>query len=136
MAKGHKGVFRPKKKTTDTEDDLRVADFSYQNDSLAQMVVDAWTFKPFRDSLLDRKADGSVTPNAANAARSSLMARGICLNHPVVISEGEYNDGYHMKDDNEVVFVLPDHQRVMVAPQGQTLLETAKLLMACTPNGI
>jgi hypothetical protein len=35
--------------------------------------------------------------------------------------------------DNEVVFVLPNNSR---ATLGKPLLETAKLLMACTPNGI
>jgi hypothetical protein len=39
-----------------------------------------------------------------------------------------------MQDDKEVVFVLPNFNRVKNNPAN--LLETAKLLMACTPNGI
>jgi hypothetical protein len=38
-----------------------------------------------------------------------------------------------MNDPHGVVFVLPDSAR---ADTAKPLLETAKLLMACTPNGI
>jgi hypothetical protein len=132
--KRRKGIYRPKTQAHLADEDLKVADFSYQNDSLAQLIVDAWLDKPFRDSLLDRKA-GQVTPLAANAARSSLMQHGLCLSHPIVISEDEYNDGYEMKDDNEIVLVLPSHSRVQ-NPASQNLLDTARMLMACIPNGI
>ena len=53
---------------------------------------------------------------------------------PVVISEDDYNAGYTRKHHNEVVFVLPNHDGT--CPPGQNLLDTAKLLMAATPNGI
>jgi hypothetical protein len=36
--------------------------------------------------------------------------------------------------DKEIVFVLPDHDGT--CPPGQSLLDTARLLMACTPHGI
>jgi hypothetical protein len=39
-----------------------------------------------------------------------------------------------MQSDDEIVFVLPDTKRVKTPPAN--LLDTAKLLMACTPNGI
>ncbi len=39
-----------------------------------------------------------------------------------------------METVNDVVFVLPNAGRVDLT--GANLLESAKLLMACTPNGI
>jgi hypothetical protein len=104
----------------------RVADFSYQNESLAQMIVYAWTDQTFRTQLL-------ANPQTA---KSALADRGIYLKAPFVITETDYNNGYHMPDPDGVVFVLPNQPRTATPSQGQTLLETAKLLMACTPNGI
>ncbi len=109
----------------------RVADFSYENETLAQMIVHAWTDQTFRTKILKRKRNGT-SPNA----KAELAERGIFLKNPVVITEDEYNDGYHMKDRNGVVFVLPNQARAVTPPSGETLLETARLLMACTPNGI
>lgn len=125
MAKHTGGVF------LDTNKQDRVADFSYQSDSLAQMVVEAWTDQHFQAWLLTRQADGS-SPNA----KASLDGRGIYLSNPVVITEAEYYQGYHMPDPNGVVFVLPNEPRTGTPPQHRSLLETARLLMACTPNGI
>jgi hypothetical protein len=45
----------------------------------------------------------------------------------------EHDNDHEMVEDNEVVFVLPKETRAF---NGGLLLETAKLLMACTPNGI
>jgi hypothetical protein len=115
---------------------VTVPDFSYHpNDSLAQMIVDMWVDKDYRDHLLQRDEDDNPTPAAARLARVSLAERGIYLDRAVVISEDEYNGGYQMQDANEVVLVLPNPQRVTPRP-GQSLLETARLLMASTPNGI
>ena len=57
MAKARKqGIFRPAKPgITSYDDNLKVADFSYQNDALAQLIVDAWIDESFRDSLLERR---------------------------------------------------------------------------------
>jgi hypothetical protein len=52
----------------------------------------------------------------------------------VIITEDEHDDDYTSEDELEVVFVLPKLERVVSTPAH--LLETAKLLMACTPNGI
>jgi hypothetical protein len=104
----------------------RVADFSYQNESLAQMIVHAWTDPKFQNALLHEES----------RAKEELALRGIYLANPVVITEDSYNNGYKMRHRNEVVFVLPNRPRTAKPPPGQTLLETAKLLMACTPNGI
>jgi hypothetical protein len=113
-----------------------VPTFSYNNDSLAQMIVDAWVEKDFRDSLLEREADKTtVTAAAAKQAKAALAARGLYLQRAVVITEEEHDNDYTMQDPNEVVFVLPNQHRVTPRP-GQSLLETARLLMSCTPNGI
>lgn len=125
MAKGKAGIFR------DAAEQNRVADFSYQNDSVAQMITEAWTDQPFQQQILTRLQDGS-SPNT----KAALQARGIYLTNPVVITEAEYYAGYVMPDPNGVVFVLPNEPRIDAPPQHQSLLETARLLMACTPNGI
>lgn len=104
----------------------RVADFSYASDTLAQMIVDAWTTPSFKKRLLNKRQ-----------AKSVLAERGIYLTKPHVLTEKQYYDGHHCKDPNEVVFVLPNTPRVVLnPPKGHSLLETAKLLMAITPNGI
>jgi hypothetical protein len=117
---------------------VRAPDFSYHpNDSLAQMIVDAWVDKDFRDQLLEREKPGKkiVTAEAARLAKASLMGRGLYLKRAVVITEDEYNSGYKMQEPDEVVFVLPNQDLVEPRP-GQSLLDTARLLMASTPNGI
>lgn len=102
-----------------------VADFSYQNDSLAQMIVDAWVSDDFKEKLLKKEN-----------AKTLLAERGIFLQNPVIIDEASYWTDKHTKDaDDEVVFVLPDRKRVDMR-KPQSLLETARLLMACVPNGI
>ncbi|MDB5688014.1 MAG: hypothetical protein JWR77_2603 [Rhizorhabdus sp.] len=105
--------------------DEKVADFSYTSDVLAEMIVTAWTDANFKAKLLD-----------PNNAKALLEARGFYLQKPVVITEDDYNNHYKMKDDTEVVLVLPDERRVQAGQPGQNLLETARLLMACVPNGI
>jgi hypothetical protein len=107
------------------------------NDSLAQMIVDAWVDDDFRKQLMQRKSDGSgnATDLAKESARTTLAARGIYLKSTVVITEDEYDNGYTLDDADEVAFVLPKPTRVTPRP-GQSLLETARLLMAATPNGI
>ena len=107
----------------------QVADFSYYpNDSLAQLIVDAWT-DPHLATLL-------TTPGNA---KTLFATRGFYWNGtvktPVVISEDQYDQGYVVNDpDHEIVFVLPKHDGT--CPPGQNLLDTARLLMAATPNGI
>ena len=115
-----------------------VAIFSYApNESLAQMIVDAWVDDDFRKQLIERKTDGSgnATALAKESARTTLAARGIYLKSAVVITESEYDNGFVLDDADEVAFVLPNQSRVTPRP-GQSLLDTARLLMAATPNGI
>jgi hypothetical protein len=128
--KRRNGIFKKKNNAAEPDPDAKVVDFTYQNDSLAQMIVEAWTNPIFKNFLLQKQADGS-SPNAQTA----LAQRGIYLSHPVVIEEDTYDDGYDMKHDDEVVFVLPRFSRAQNLPS-PLLLETAKLLMAYTPHGI
>jgi len=102
----------------------RVADFSYSNDALAQMIVDAWVDDAFHRELLDPAI-----------AKKELAKRGIYLKKPVVIDEKDYDDGFASTND-EIVFVVPDKSRTDMASGGLALLDTARLLMACTPHGI
>ena len=106
----------------------KVADFSYQNDTLAQLIVDMWTGA--HADLLKAPAVTDYGPRSTNA-KAALAARGIYLKQPIVITEDEYDAGWDSDSPNQVVFVLPNRGR-----QTGDLLENAKLLMACVPNGI
>jgi hypothetical protein len=124
--KPERGIWKNKANITDQ--DVKVLDFSYTSDVLAQLVVDAWASNSLKMKLLNH--------NNQTAVQQELANRGVFLNHPVVLSEAEYNTGWQQEDDDEVVLVLPDEARTIPATAGKTLLETAKLLMAVTPNGI
>ncbi|WP_161852544.1 hypothetical protein [Bradyrhizobium sp. CCBAU 051011] len=121
----------------------KVADFSYQNDALAQLIVDTW-----KDLYPDLLA-GVGTPQQQYQQRSSrakavLEDRGIYLTQPIVITEDEYDQGFSLADaglpvTDGVVLVVPRKTRAtMTTATGPAppLLETAKMLMAVTPNGI
>ena len=99
----------------------KVADFTYESDALAEMIARAWTDAAFKASIL--------TPAGA---KTELEARGFRLKNPIVVDESTYLAGIHAAAD-AVVFVIPDSSRIATAGP---LLETAKLLMAVTPNGI
>jgi hypothetical protein len=104
-----------------------VVDFNYQSDALAEMIIEAWRNDPFRNRLLSDKA----------FVKSELADRGIYLQNPVIINEDDYwNDRHTKASDDEIVLVLPNDSRPGQPKQGHTLLETARLLMACVPNGI
>jgi hypothetical protein len=71
-----------------------------------------------------------------DAATERVKAAGYDLKCAVVITEEEHDNDYTMQKPNEVVFVLPNRNRVKSFGDPARLLDTAKLLMACTPNGI
>jgi len=105
--------------------------FSYApTDALAQVIVDVWANA---GHILDRQ-NGRPTQQAVNEATQKIRAAGFDLERAVIISEAEHDDDYTMENDLEVVFVLPNQNRVKNNPTN--ILDTAKLLMACTPNGI
>ena len=126
-----KGIYKhsPTPGGTGTDEEQRVAEFSYQNDALADLIVKAWTDTTFYDKLIKQNTEDK----RSKAAKDALDARGVNLTAPIVITEDEYYEGYTMWDDAGVVFVLPNAAR---ADTTKPLLEVAKLLMACTPNGI
>ena len=120
-------------------EDVTIPTFSFApNDGLAELIVQAWTISEFRDQLLDRDAATHKPTNAAvKAATDAVNAAGFNLKRAVVISEKEHDADYTMQDLTEVVFVLPDRERLGTSfVPGESLLDTARLLMACTPNGI
>jgi hypothetical protein len=118
--------------------DVTTPVFSYfPNEGLAQLIVDAWGDKALRDRLLQRDPQGKPTPIAVQEATQRVNAQGgFDLQRAVVISEEEHDNDYVMQQDNEVVFVLPMNNRIAAGAGGYSLLNTARLLMACTPNGI
>lgn len=90
------------------------------------MITKAWAQRRYRNRLLN---------HSSPFAKNELESRGIILSHPVVLTEEEYDAGWVIRHPDEVVFVLPKKSRTRDVPPGQ-LLETAKMLMACVPNGI
>ena len=132
-----------------TPDNLtdKVADYSYSSDALAQLIVDMWLGN--HDDLLEAPAVTDYAQRSLNA-QTVLAARGIYLEKPIVITEAEYEAGFSLADAGllgpgpvheniGVVFVLPRKTRATLGappPPPPPLLETAKMLMAITPNGI
>jgi hypothetical protein len=134
--------------------DAAVPTFSLPPDAnLAAVIVDAWlnnnfTYtKPdgtteilkFGTAVLERNKQGNPTPKAFDVATQKIkQALSVDLKRAVIITEDEHDNDYYL-DDDEVVFVLPDEGRLKPPPDpahAGNLLATAKLLMACTPNGI
>jgi hypothetical protein len=130
----------------------KVADFSYSSDALAQLIVDLWLGN--YGNLIAPSGPGTTQAQyqaRSAAAKAVLAARGIYLEQPIVVTEAEYDRGFSLEDAglytppppaaptfiSGVVFVVPDQRRatttVLTPP---SLLETAKMLMAITPNGI
>jgi hypothetical protein len=132
------GVWKKGKQATD--DDIKVADFSYQNDDIArEIIVKAWGDAVFLGKLLGDQTPGHVQSppeiadriTAAVTALSALPNKPVTLKSAIVLTEAEYNEGWDVDDQDQVVFVLPNRTRAT-----GNLLETAKMLMACVPNGI
>lgn len=119
------------------DDDLlvdKVADFSYSSDALAQLVVECWLGQHTELTDTTRTA-----VQRAASAKGILQTKGIFLEQPIVLSEQEYTDGFSLADANlpsAVVLVVPARERATIIGTPPILLETAKMLMAVTPNGI
>ena len=103
------------------------------------MIVDIWQNKLGLDQILKRETSGAkkgmATPLAVTQATATINAAApnFNLKRAVIIAESEHDDGYTMETEDDVIFVLPNKTRL---GPGANLLSSAKLLMACTPNGI
>jgi hypothetical protein len=138
--------FKPvgiKKKKGTTGDDITVPEFSMPPDAIpgiAQVIVDIWKGDASLANVTDKYQSGSrkgfATDQAVQQATDAINKAypRFNLNRCVIITEKEHDDGYLMEQDIDVVFVLPKADRVDLT--GANLLNSAKLLMACTPNGI
>ena len=119
-------------------EDVTMPVFSYSNTGLARFVIKAWKTEELRTALLERDRPGVPSKDAVDRATKEINKFSkFGLRRAVVITEKEHDDDYTMQDEDEVVFVLPNLTRVKnlrAAPR--ELLETARMLMACTPNGI
>ena len=96
-----------------------------------------------KQALLERDPHTNLpTDEAVKVATNAVnILANMDLQRAVVITEAEHDDDYTMQAENEVVFVLPDDARLAARPPINqptpvNILETAKVLMACTPNGI
>ena len=108
--------------------------FSYDPSKLAPVIVSLWDNSR---RVFERDAHGNPTANAVADATEMINGAGFDLVRAVIISEEEHDNHYTMQEPNEIVFVLPDKNRFKTpVAAGHNLLDTAKLLMACTPNGI
>ncbi|HEY8442213.1 MAG TPA: hypothetical protein VIK79_12300 [Xanthobacteraceae bacterium] len=122
--------------------EITVPEFAMPPDAvpgIAQVIVDAWNGVASLDKILQRETTGAnkgmATQIAVNQATAAINAAApnFDLKRAVIITEDEHDTGYTMETPDDVVFVLPNKSRLGA---GANLLNTAKLLMACTPNGI
>jgi hypothetical protein len=122
-------------------DDITVPEFAMPPDAvpgIAQVIVDIWQqTKPNLDKVISGRANGVATQTAVDQATAAInmAAPNFKLKRVVIISEDEHDNGY-TAELNDVVFVLPNKERVADLTTSASLLNSAKLLMACTPNGI
>lgn len=122
-------------------DEITVPQFAVPEEfvnGIAQVIVNAWgnaaSLDKIKERYLSGPKKGMATQDAVDQATAAINAAapGFGLRRAVIITEQEHDDGYTVEEDDHVVFVLPNATR----KTGPNLLNTAKLLMACTPNGI
>lgn len=113
--------------------DITQPTLSYPDTDLPRVIVAVWA-----DPAIIMQRQGGLPTDAAVQAATALIngETGMNLSRAVIITEAEHDNDYIMQDDDEVVFVLPNRTRAGGNSTQDQLLETAKLLMACTPNGI
>jgi hypothetical protein len=132
-------IHKKVRRHANTEVDAAQPMFSYDPIKLAPVIVAMWADPAYpNNAALQRKPNGSPTAAALTAAKTLINtgATNFNLERPVIITEAEHDADWFTEDENEVVFVLPNKPRVAAGSTAGQLLETAKLLMACTPNGI
>jgi hypothetical protein len=123
-------------------DELTVPEFAMPPDAvpgIAQVIVDIWQqTKPNLDKIVTERVNGVASPTAIQQATDAINAADpkFKLWRVEIITEDEHDAGYTTEDVNAVVLVLPNKDRVKDTTTSTSLLNSAKLLMACTPNGI
>ena len=123
-------------------DDVTIPQFAIPPEyieGIAKVILDAWDNKlPGFDERETRSGAtrGMATEAAVKIATKAIndASPGFGIGRAVIITEEEHDNGYTMQTEDDVVFVLPKETRI--DPAGANLLSSAKLLMACTPNGI
>ena len=131
------GISRKKK----NGDELTVPEFAMPSDAvpgIAQVIVDIWQqTKPNLDKITER-TNGVASTTAITQATNAINAAypTFKLAQVEIITEDEHDNGYRTDNENAVVLVLPNKERVTDTNDSGSLLNSAKLLMACTPNGI
>jgi hypothetical protein len=123
--------------------EMTVPEFAMPPDAvpgIADLIVKAWKNDASLNKILERETSG---PNQGMATQAAVDQATLEINkaspkfnlkRAVIITEDEHDNVYTMEKENDVVFVLPRSERVDLT--GANLVNTAKLLMACTPNGI
>ena len=123
--------------------EMTVPEFAMPPDAvpgIAQVIGNAWQGDASLSNILERVTSGPTkgvaTALAVQQATAAINAAApkFNLKRAVIISEDEHDAGCTMEFEDDVVFVLPRKTRVDLT--GANLLQSAKLLMACTPNGI
>ena len=113
--------------------DITQPTLSYPDTDLPRVIVEVWT----NPGIIMQRQDGLPTDAAVEAATALINSEtGMNLSRAVIITEEEHDNDYTMQNADEVVFVLPNRTRAGANSSQYQLLETAKLLMACPPNGI
>jgi hypothetical protein len=117
--------------------DITQPSISYYNDGLADVIVQLWSNSA---NVLDRATQDPLVPTQQAVDQATVLINantGLNLKRAVILTEEEH-DGttYVTQDPDEVVFVLPNKTRVGANSAPHQLLETARILMACTPHGI
>ena len=138
MKKTPVGISRKKK----NGDELTVPEFAMPPDAvpgIAQVIVDIWQqTKPNLDKIVTDRVNGVASTTAITQATNAINAAypTFKLAQVEIITEDEHDNGYRTDNENAVVLVLPNKERVKDTNDSGSLLNSAKLLMACTPNGI
>jgi len=137
MPKKKRGIYADPSATPHAQIEDKVADFSYESPALAQLIVDIWGGQ--HAELIDTNRTGVQRSDDAKNLFLTLNPP-LKLDQPIVIKEDEYVNGYQLDREGldptkAVVFVVPRPAR-LINPGAAGLIETAKMLMAITPNGI
>lgn len=115
----------------------------HPNEGLVSVIVRAWKNEKFHAKLLSYDSDADAgdgtsakKPNHARTQRRLGKVGNVHLDRPVVITEKAYKDGYIMRNNNEVVFVIPDKPDQVIDDAGSETGATARALMAAVPFGM